>query len=65
VVTFAAATDDDGWADALAALVKDGRARGVEVRKVNGDPITPAMSVASALQAAGFTEGYKGWSVRA
>ena len=65
IVTFGAAALDHGWADALANLVKDGRARSVEIRKVNGDPITPAMPVAAALQTAGFTEGYKGWSVRA
>ena len=65
VVTFGAAAADLGWADALASLVKDGRSRSVEVRKVNGEPIMPAMPVAAALQIAGFTEGYKGWSVRA
>ncbi|HRA83280.1 MAG TPA: DEAD/DEAH box helicase [Ilumatobacteraceae bacterium] len=65
VVTFPAAADDTGWAEALARLVKDGRARSVEVRKVDGEPITPAMPAAAALQAAGFVEGYKGWSVRA
>ena len=65
IVTFPAAAGDLGWADALASLVKDGRSRSVEVRKVNGEPITPAMPVAVALQSAGFTEGYKGWSVRA
>lgn len=65
MVTFPAAADDTGWAEALARLVKDGRARSVEVRKVDGEPITPAMPAAAALQAAGFVEGYKGWSVRA
>ena len=65
IVTFGPAADDLGWADALASLVKDGRARSVEVRKVNGDPITPVMPVAAALRSAGFTEGYKGWSLRA
>ena len=64
VVTFAAATDDAGWAEALAALVKDGRARSVEVRKINGELMTPKSEWASALLAAGFTEGYKGFAIR-
>jgi len=65
LVTFPEAAADAGWAEALARLVKDGRARSVEVRKVDGEPIAPAMPWAVALQAAGFVEGYKGWSVRA
>jgi ATP-dependent Lhr-like helicase len=65
LVTFPAATDDGAWADALAALVKDGRARTVEVRKVNGESITPTSPWVAALQAAGFVEGYKGFSIRA
>ena len=64
VVTFAAAADDPGWAEALAALVKDGRARSVEVRKVNGEPIHPTGAEAQALLRAGFVEGYKGFSIR-
>ncbi len=65
LVTFPAAADDAGWAEALAALVKDGRARSVEVRKINGEPMTPTSPWASALIAAGFVEGYKGFAVRA
>jgi ATP-dependent Lhr-like helicase len=65
LVTFPATDTDTGWAEALALLVKNGRARSVEVRKVNGEPIAPSMPWAAALQAAGFVEGYKGWSIRA
>ncbi|MBI4885133.1 MAG: DEAD/DEAH box helicase [Actinobacteria bacterium] len=65
LVTFPAAVDDDGWAETLAALVKDGRARSIEVRKVNGEPITPASVCAGPLLAAGFVDGYKGLVVRA
>jgi len=46
-------------------LVKDGRARTVEVRKVNGESITPTSPWAEALRAAGFVDGYRGFSVRA
>ncbi|MCE9623558.1 MAG: DEAD/DEAH box helicase [Actinomycetia bacterium] len=65
VVTFAAAGDDAGWAEALAALVKDGRARSVEVRKIDGEAMTPKSQWAPTLIAAGFTEGYKGFAIRA
>ena len=64
VVTFPLAADDAGWAEALAALVKEGRARSVDVRKVNGEAITPSSPWATALVAAGFTEGYKGFTIR-
>jgi ATP-dependent Lhr-like helicase len=64
VVTFPAAAGDDGWADALAALVKDGRARSLEVRKVNGEAIHPTGAEAQALLRAGFVEGYKGFTIR-
>jgi ATP-dependent Lhr-like helicase len=65
LVTFPLAETDTGWAEALAALVKDGRARSVEVRKVNGEAITPSSASATALQSAGFVEGYRGWVARA
>ena len=65
LVTFPAADTDTGWADALAALVKDGRVRSVEVRKVNGEGIAPSSGWAQALSAAGFVEGYRGFVARA
>jgi ATP-dependent Lhr-like helicase len=58
------AGDDPGWAEALAALVKDGRARSVEVRKVDGEPIDRTGVPAQALLRAGFVEGYKGFTIR-
>jgi ATP-dependent Lhr-like helicase len=64
LVTFPAADTDHGWAEALAASVKNGRVRSVEVRKVNGEPITPNSSWAAALAATGFVEGYRGWVAR-
>ncbi len=63
LVTFPAAADG-GWADSLAALVKDGRQRSIEVRKVNGDPIDRKGSEAVALLAAGFADGYRGFVLR-
>jgi ATP-dependent Lhr-like helicase len=64
LVTFSAAGEDASWADALAALAKDGHARGVDVRKVNGEPMSSNSSWAGQLIAAGFSEGYKGFSIR-
>jgi len=64
VVSFPAASNDDGWAQALVSWVKDGRARSVEVRKVDGEPVLPQSSTAVALRAGGFVEGYRGWVYR-
>ena len=67
VVTFGA--DWPAVATALATLVKDGRLRSVEVRKVDGAPVgdldeaTRAV-MGDALQVAGFVEGYRGWVLR-
>src|SRR6185295_1256025 len=41
LVTFPESVDGS-WADTLATLVKDGRQRSIEVRKVNGEPINRA-----------------------
>ena len=69
VVTFPAADADavagGGWAEAMFALVKDGRVRSLEVRKVNGEPVSPSSPAAGLLKAAGFVEGYRGWVARA
>ncbi len=63
LVTFPASADGS-WAEALATLVKDGRQRSIEVRKVDGAPIDRHGSHASALLAAGFAEGYRGFVLR-
>jgi ATP-dependent Lhr-like helicase len=63
LVTFPASTDGS-WAEALAMLVKDGRQRSIEVRKVNGAPIDRKGVEAVALVAAGFVDGYRGFVLR-
>ena len=63
LVTFAAAETDDRWADALATLVKDGRVRSLEVRKVNGEPLTDGW-VRDDLRRSGFVDGYRGLVLR-
>ena len=64
VVAFEAAPADPGWATALAGLVADGRARSIEVRKVDGEAVSPNGPWADALRGAGFVEGYKGFVAR-
>jgi ATP-dependent Lhr-like helicase len=63
LVTFPAAATDKRWAEALAMLVKDGRLRTAEVRKVDGNPLASG-DVDDALRAAGFAEGYRGRVLR-
>jgi ATP-dependent Lhr-like helicase len=63
LVTFPSSADGS-WSEALAMLVKDGRQRSIEVRKVNGDPIDRKGSEATALLAAGFADGYRGLVLR-
>ncbi len=65
VAAFPGAEHDAGWAEGLASLVKDGRARSVEVRKVNGEAVPPSSNWADALRGVGFVEGYRGWVLRA
>jgi ATP-dependent helicase Lhr and Lhr-like helicase len=65
LVTFPGATTDSGWAEALASLVKDGRARSVEVRKVNGELLDSKAPIATILKRHGFVDSYRGVVVRA
>jgi ATP-dependent Lhr-like helicase len=65
LVTFAPTADDDRWAEALAELVKDGRFRSLEIRKVDGRPVGDAPEIVGRLTASGFVEGYRGLVYRA
>ena len=64
LVTFPGAHDNAAWATALADLVRSGRLRGAEVRKVDGSPIDHTSRVVVALRAAGFADGYRGLTLR-
>ena len=64
LVTFPRALQQTEWIDALAALVKDGRARGIEIRKVNGEPISHAGPVAAVLKLHGFIDSYRGLAIK-
>jgi ATP-dependent Lhr-like helicase len=67
LVTFPATAADPSWATALVELVKNGRARSLEVRKVDGSGIgePTAAPFVSALRDAGFADGYRGLTCRA
>ena len=67
LVTFSAAGVDHEWAAALAALVEEGRARSVEIRKINGASVSESPDgswVTEIAHAAGFTDGYRGLILR-
>ncbi|HSL10924.1 MAG TPA: DEAD/DEAH box helicase, partial [Actinomycetota bacterium] len=56
-------SDDRVWPDAVAALVKDGRLRRVELRQIDGVPATDHPS-ADRLREVGFVDGYRGLTLR-
>jgi len=63
LVTFPDTLDPWGgpaWAEALAARVKDGRSRSMEVRKVDGGALDATTPVAQVLRRAGFVDSYRG-----
>ncbi len=63
LVTFPATLDDRSWAEALADLVRAGRLRKVELRKVDGDPLATSpvgTEIAVAAKAAGYVDSYRG-----
>ncbi len=65
LVLFGTAAHDDRWADALASLVKDGRLRSLEIRKVNGAGVADAApEVVAPLKRVGFVDGYRGLVLR-
>ena len=64
LLLFPAAASITGWADALASLVKDGRARSVEVRKLDGASVPAAAAAVDQLKRVGFIEGYRGLVLR-
>ncbi|CAN5750628.1 hypothetical protein BH24ACT4_BH24ACT4_18030 [soil metagenome] len=55
--------DDPRWADALAALVRRGRRRTLEITKVDGEPVRE-VPAADVLRAAGFVDSYRGLVLR-
>ncbi len=64
LVAFEGVHHNQSWAEALVSVVKDGRRRAIEVRKVDGETPDPDGAVVRALQRAGFVLGYRGWVLR-
>jgi len=67
LVTFPDTLVDTSWAPALMALVKEGRAKSIEIRKVNGDVLTGPDApdgFVELLRTAGFADGYRGMTHR-
>jgi len=62
LTTFAGA-EDVAWPDALAALVKDGRLRKIELQRIDGATALESPH-AERLRAAGFADGYRGLTLR-
>jgi ATP-dependent Lhr-like helicase len=56
-------TDPAEWADSLASLPKDGRLRKIELTRIDGGPAGDSPA-ADRLRAAGFTDGYRGLTLR-
>jgi ATP-dependent Lhr-like helicase len=63
LVTFGAADGDNRWIDAIVHLVKDGRLRSLELRRIDGAPAGESPYV-GALRSAGFADGYRGLVLR-
>ncbi len=65
LVTFPDALADVVWTEALIDLVKSGRVKAVEVRKIDGDGLADAPAgLVELLRSAGFVDGYRGLVVR-
>jgi ATP-dependent Lhr-like helicase len=63
LVTFPAGTADDAWVGAVVDLVRTGRVRSLEVRRIDGAPVADS-PWATTLRLAGFADGYKGLVLR-
>ena len=65
LVTFPDALVDVAWTGALIDLVKTGRVKAVEIRKIDGDGLADApVGLVDLLRSAGFADGYRGLVVR-
>lgn len=64
LVVFPAGNVDVAWVEALVAVVKDGRRRGLEVRTINGEDPSAHPGVVEALTQRGFAVGYRGLVLR-
>ncbi|HWJ98577.1 MAG TPA: crosslink repair DNA glycosylase YcaQ family protein, partial [Acidimicrobiales bacterium] len=63
LLAFPAAAADDRWPEALAAIVRRGQRRSLEIAKIDGAPARESAH-ADSLRSAGFADGYKGLVLR-
>ena len=63
LATFPALARHPRWAEALVDLVKNGRVRKLEIAKVDGLPVAES-AITEQLRAVGFTDGYRGLTLR-
>jgi ATP-dependent Lhr-like helicase len=61
LVTFS--VESAAWADALASLQKEGRVKRLVIERIDGGPASDS-PVAEALRAAGFSDSYRGMTLR-
>ncbi len=54
---------DGAWIESLVQIVKDGRVRSIELRRIDGEPISSSAWV-NALRSGGFADGYRGLVLR-
>lgn len=64
IVAFPLASVDQSWVPGLIAMVKDGRRRQLEIRKINGVDPYEFPELVEMLKANGFVEGYRGLVLR-
>ena len=64
LVTFPRTRGRDSWVGALASLVQQGRRRGIEIRRIDGDAPQPDDPAVAMLLRGGFVQGYRGLVLR-
>jgi ATP-dependent helicase Lhr and Lhr-like helicase len=64
LVAFEDTSSDHSWVQALIAVVKDGRRRQLEIRKINGVDPHEYLDLVEILKVNGFVEGYRGLVLR-
>jgi ATP-dependent Lhr-like helicase len=63
LLTFDAAARTDVWAEALASLQKEARVKRLVIERINGSPAGES-AVADVLRAVGFSDSYRGLTLR-
>ena len=64
LTVFAAGEEDLSWVPTLASLVHRKQLKKIEIQKINGVPPAEQPALRDALTANGFSQGYKGPTLR-